>query len=324
MERSIALLVYLICTLGLPTAFAANSLIGEKPITLRGPAGKFDFMATDTSRSRVLAAHKQAKTLEIIDLKTGNPLNSVEVGHAQGVAVDSQSHRYFLGNETEQSIVIIDSQSFKKTGEVKLDGPVDAIAFDDKNGMLYAAKDDGDYLWVIDTNTSKLVGKVSIPGMPEVLEYDPATDRIYLNIKDKNEVVRIDPTTNKVDATWSTLPATSPHGLAVDSKRSRIYSAGGNGKIVALDIKTGKVTSSADISNGVDQIVFDADKDSIYSACKGFIVVTQVTDSGLKEGAKVPSPKGAHTLAFDPNTHDIWVAFADSNHSFVQKFKATH
>jgi DNA-binding beta-propeller fold protein YncE len=303
--------------------FAGESVTAETPIILEGPVGKFDFMATDATANRILAAHRGAKTLEVIDLNTGKPTKSVEVGHAQGVAIDLRGHKYFLGNEAEESIAIVDSQSLAKIGEVKVDGPVDAIAFDEKNGLLYAAKDDGDYLWVINPKASNFTDKIAIPGTPEVLEYDQKTDRIYLNIKNKNEVVRINPTKNKVEATWSTLPATSPHGLAIDSKRGRFYVAGGNGKLVSLDMKTGKVLSSVDIANGVDQIVFDMDSQLIYSACRGFISISKVTDAGLVEGNKIPSPKGAHTLAIDPNSHDVWVSYADDNHSYVQKFRAT-
>ncbi len=270
---------------------------------------------------RILAAHREAKTLEVIDLKTGRPLKAIEVGHAQGVAVDSKNNKYFFGNESENSVVVVDSKTLLKIAEVKVDGPVDAIAFDEKNGMLYAAEDDGDHLWVIDTEKAKLVGVVSIPGVPEVLSFDPETDKIYLNIKNKNTLVRIDPSTNKVDAVWPTLPATSPHGLAIDKKRGRVYSAGGNGKLVAIDLKTGKVISAVDILPGVDQIAYDTEKENIYGACKGFISITKVTDDGLQEVGRIGTPKGAHTLAVDPASHDVWVSFADNLHSYVQKFK---
>ncbi len=201
MKKSILLALLLILRFSEASANPTSLLTPDRPITLQGLAGHFDYMATDTTLSRVLAAHRDAKTLEIIDLKTGQPLKAIEVGHAQGIAVDSHGHKYFLGNESEQSIVILDSQKLTKMGEVKVDGPVDAIAFDDKNAMLFAGKDDGDYLWVIDTTASKLAGKVSIPGIPEGLEYDSKTDRVYLNIKNKDSVVRIDPAKNKVDAT---------------------------------------------------------------------------------------------------------------------------
>lgn len=51
--------------------------------------------------------------------------------------------------------------------------------------------------------------------------------------------------------------ASSPHGLAIDEKRGLAYIAGDNGKVAALDLMTGKVTSSVDISLGVDQIAYD-------------------------------------------------------------------
>ena len=322
MKPTFLALLFLFSLGAFPLAYAASSLSARPPIALPGAAGKFDFMSVDPSHARILAAHRDAKTLEIIDLKTSQPLKPIRVGAAQGVAIDAKGHRYFLGNESDHTVVWVNSKTLKKTGQVTVDGPVDAIAFDDKNGLLYAAEDDGDHLWVIDPRVSRVVGKISIPGEPEVLEFDGVTNQIYLNIKDRNSVVRIDPATSKVSATWSTLPATAPHGLVIDSKRGRVYTAGGNGKLVAIDLKTGQVVSTVDIPHGVDQIAFDVDQQVIYSACKGFISMTKVSDAGLKEGAKIPSPKGAHTLAIDPVSHDVWVSYADEHHSYFQQFKA--
>ena len=108
--------------------------------------------------------------------------------------------------------------------------------------------------------------------------------------------------------------------MVVDSSRGRIYIAGGKGKLVAIDFKTGKIVSSVDIAVGADQIAYDAKSSLIYSACKGFISVTKATEKGLEVVGNVTSPKGAHTLAVDPKTHDVWVSFSDKEHSYVQKF----
>jgi hypothetical protein len=314
-----------ISAMAAPSAPSAPSeiqpLVAEKPIVLIGKAGNFDFMGSDPSTGRILAAHKGARTLEIIEISNGMPLKAIEVGDAQGVAVDLVGHRYFTGNDSAQSIVIVDSKSLTKTAEIKVDGPVDAIEFDSKNGYLYAAKDDGESLWVLDTKVNKVIGSVVIPGIPEVMQYDVATNRLYLNIKNKNLVVRINPSTNKVDATWSTLPAVSPHGLALDVKHGYVLVAGGNGKLVAIDLKSGKNIATADISAGVDQIAFDSELDFVYSASKGYISVTKVKGGSLVPVGNVPSPKGAHTIAVDAKSHEVWVSFADSEHSYLQKFK---
>lgn len=155
-------------------------LIASPPIELNGPPGRFDFLTADSQAHRILAAHTGAGTLEVVDLKSGRPVKAISVGDAQGVAVDVRGHRYFLGNDKKQSVVTVDSNSFQKISEVKVDGPVDAITFDPKNELVFAAKDDGASLWVLDPKSAKVVGSILIPGVPEVMEYDVKTDRIYL------------------------------------------------------------------------------------------------------------------------------------------------
>jgi len=307
----------------------AQTLKSQNPLIVPGKAAHFDFMDADVSNKRILAAHKGAGTLEVLDLQTGKILKSIPVGEAQGVAVNPEAHQYYTGNDSEHSISIVDSVSLKKTGEVKLDGPVDAITFDDKDGLIYAAEDNGKKLWVVNPKSSAVVATVSIPGEPEVLEYDPQTHRIYLNIKDKDLLVSIDPNTNKVEGSWPTAPVKSPHGLAIDKKRSQAYIAGRNGKVAAVDLKSGKILSSANIATGADQIVYDEVKQLIYSACSGgkeagaksFISITRATDHGLESVGEVESMKGSHTLSVDQTTHDVWVAASDKEHSLLQKFK---
>lgn len=300
---------------------ATHALVADEPIVVPGPASHFDFMGVDKDAHRILATHTGARTLEMIDLSSGKPMKAIDVGDAQGVAVDSGGHEYFLGNKDTESVVVLNSQSLTKISEIKVDGPVDAMTFDSRNGVLYAAKDDGTLLWVIDSKLSKVIATVKIPGVPEVLEYDLKTDRVYLNIKDKDLVVRVNPRTNKVDAKWSTLPATSPHGLAIDSPRGRVFVGGKNGKLISISMKTGKLLSSIEIPPGVDQIAFDGDKRRIYSACKGFIAISEDRDLGLRSIGQTLSPEGAHTLAVDPKTKDVWVSFSDDHHSYFQRFR---
>jgi DNA-binding beta-propeller fold protein YncE len=314
-------LFFLLLSLSPSLRAASSPMVAEAPIPLAGKAGGFDFMAWDAGGNRIIAAHKRAGTLEVIDLSKDTLEKAVAVGDAQGVAIDNLNHKYFAGNDDAHSVVVVDSKTLAKGMEIKVDGAVDAITFDHLNFKIYAAQDDGDHLWVINSKTGKVETTIAIPGVPEVLEFDEKTNRVYLAIKDKDLVVRIDPATNKVDATWPTTPATSPHGLVIDSAASRVFTAGQNGKLVALDMKTGRSVGVADIASGVDQIAIDTDRKIIYSACKGFISVTQVTDHGLTMIGSVPSPKGAHTLAVDSKTHGVWVSYADSDHSYFQKFK---
>jgi DNA-binding beta-propeller fold protein YncE len=129
----------------------------------------------------------------------------------------------------------------------------------------------------------------------------------------------IDPSTNKVEKTFDTAPATGPHGLVIDSKTQRLFSAGSNGKLVMIDIKTGKVVSTVDIEKGVDQIAFDRGNQRIYCACRGAISVVQETDDGAKLLGNVTTPKGSHTIAVDQKTHAVWTCYFDDHDSYLLK-----
>jgi DNA-binding beta-propeller fold protein YncE len=298
----------------------AMPLVAEKPIVIPGAAAKFDYMNVDSEKRRLLAAHPGDNSLAVFDLKTNQFIASLPLGTVQGIIVDAARDQYITGNSKDQKVVFVNRETLKATGEVPTNGPCDDIVLDPKTSMVYADHDDGTDVWVIDARSRKLVGSVTIPEAPEFVLYDPITNRIYQNIKSDGTVQVIDPATNKVETVWHA--AESAHGLAVDGKHGRVYSAGGKGKMVVFDIHTGKSLGEIDIAPGTDQIAYDAEMQRVYCASKGFISVVQATPEGAKLIANVPSPAGAHTIAVDPRTHSVWVCYADKEHSYVQEFKA--
>ena len=300
-------------------AIAETPLTAQKPIAISGGPGNFDWMLIDANSDRVFATHKGTKSVAVVDLKTDTALPSLPVGMAQGVAIDRADNKIFFGDEEEHKVVIVDYKTLKKTGEIAVSGPVDDVLYCAKNGMIYADHDDGTDVWVIDPKTEKIVATVTIPEAPEKLEYDRTSDRIYQNIKSNNTIQVIDPSTNKVEKIFETAPVTGPHGLAIDRKGQRLFTAGSNGKLAVIDIKTGKVTTTIDIPQGVDQIAFDRGNERIYCACKGFIAVVQATSDGAKLLANVPSPKGSHTIAVDQKTHAVWTCYSDGKESYLLK-----
>jgi DNA-binding beta-propeller fold protein YncE len=307
----------ILCTL---PVLAAPPLTPQKPVKVSGGPGAYDWMVVDAPMRHLLAAHKGVKTLAVLDLDSEAMLPAVQTGETQGIAVAEKEGKIFVGDALEQKIVILDRKSLQKTGEIKVTGPVDAMTYEPNTGMIYAGHDDGTELWVIDAKSERIVTAIKIPGAPEWVEYDPASDRIYQNIKEGDTVQVIDPASNTIESVWSTAPATGPHGLAIDGKRQRLFTAGKNGKLVLIDMKTGKSIATADIGKGVDQIAFDPNAQRIYCACTGVISVVEETKDGLNSLGNVTAPKGAHTLAIDPKTHAVWVSYNDDKESYLQKF----
>ena len=302
-----------------PTAKPAPTFTGQTPIEIPGGAAHWDFMAADPDMHRILACHPGAKSLVVVDTNTNQTV--INTGEVNGVAIDTAENQYFAAGGG-QHVSIIDRATLKEVKEIPTTGPCDDVVYDPANGLVYVDHDDGTEVWIIDPKTQTIKGTVAVAGAPEVVVYDPATDKIYQNIKPTDQTQVIDPKTGAVTASWSTTPAHSPHGLAIDSEKGILFSAGKNGKLVAIDIKTGAVTASCDIASGVDQIAYDQGKHRIYCACgTGAVSVVHYTKKGnLKPVEDISVPKGTHSVAVDPTSHDAWVAYSTDTASFVQAF----
>jgi YVTN family beta-propeller protein len=186
--------------------------------------------------------------------------------------------------------------------------------------MVYVTHDDGTDVWVIDPAAAKVVATIAISGAPEYMVYDEKADRIYLNIKTKDTVAVIDPSSNKVIAQWPTAPALLPHGLAVDTENHRVFAAGGNGKLVVIDTKSGLVTGSVDIVPKVDQIAFDTVGGLVYCAGADKMSVVRTTGGKVAALGDLVTAATAKNVAVDPATRAVWTTYTDGKSSFAKSW----
>jgi DNA-binding beta-propeller fold protein YncE len=328
MRMRLTMNFYALCLM--VAGFGTPKLVADQePLTptdsveIAGTSGRFDYLEIDGELDRLLANHTQNKTLDIINLADGKLIKSIPTGAAQGAAIDSKSNRYYVTVSDQKKLAIVDREKLDVVGEVPLPGAPDGLVFDPKNGLVYVCHDNETDVWVVDPAQKKIVATIPVEQAPEYIEYDPSSDRIYQNIKSKPILMVIDPAANKVVDTWATEPAEKPHGLAIHSKAGRLFAAGGNGKLAVFDIKTGKHLDTVDILTGVDQIAFDPGNKRIYcaSGSQGLSVLEETND-GVKLLKNVQTPAGTHTLAVDPKTHAVWIAYSENGKSFVRRLDA--
>jgi DNA-binding beta-propeller fold protein YncE len=291
-------------------------------IELPESSGKFDFLRIDPNRNRLLAAHVQDGTSDFIDLKKHALIARVKVGGAVDTAMDVDSTFYYVSVQEGARVAVLDAATLKEINSIKMAGPTDAILYEPKNHRVYVTHDEGTEVWVIDPQAAKVVSSITIPGVPEAMVYDPSTDRIYLNIKTKDVVAVIDPAANKVIAEWPTAPATRPHGLALDAASHRIFSAGANGKLVAIDTTSGGAKGSVDITPKVDQIALDLRGGLLYCAGSDRMSVVRVNAGSLGRLGELTTASSARNVAVDPATRAVWTTYSDGKSSFAKGWSA--
>ncbi|MBV9531976.1 MAG: YncE family protein [Bradyrhizobium sp.] len=285
-------------------------------------SGTFDFLRVDSNRNRLLAAHEKDGTSDFIDLGQRSLIARVKIGSAVDTAMDAESKFYYVSVQEDARVAVLDATTLKEINSIKTAGPTDAIIYEPKNRRVYVTHDDGADVWVIDPQAAKVIATIAIPGAPEFMVYDPSSDRIYLNIKTRNVVAVIDPAANKVIAQWPTAPASLPHGLALDPASHRLYSAGANGKLVAIDTASGAAAGSVDIAPKVDQIALDSAGGLLYCAGTGKMSVVRVSGGKLTRLGDLVTAATAKNVAVDPATRAVWTTYTDGKSSFAKSWSS--
>ncbi len=294
-------------------------LLAKPAIVVPRAPGSFDYLNVDLDRHYLLVAHTGSRSLDVFKLATGEMLKQILVGRANGAAVDVKDRKFFVSTG-DGIVAVVDRDNLVLNDRVAMPGPGDALAFDPKNDTLYVDEAGGTHVFTVNGKTNKPGPVITIPEDPEYINYDPASDKLYQNIVSSNSVVVIDPATNAVTATWSTLPATAPHGQAIDSATGRVFAVGSNGILVAIDMKTGAVVGQATVAPRVDQIVFDPGTMRIYCASgTGLVSVVQETAAGLAAIGDVVVPEHAHTITVDPATHAVWIAYGGREEDYIMQ-----
>ncbi len=206
----------------------------------------FDYVAVDTARGRVYAAHS-ASQATIVDAATGKVLGQVTVGPLYGVAVNPANGHVYTGDGEAHTVSEVDPVAMKVLGSADVGGTIDAIAYDPANGHIYADEDDGTHTYVVDAKTMKRIGAVDLPGhKPDM----------YQNIANKSEFVVIDAATLKVKRTVPTPDVKGNHPLQYDAAHKHVLVGGQNGTLAAYDA-AGKLVGKAKIRARVDQCDLD-------------------------------------------------------------------
>lgn len=283
--------------------------------------GGFDYVAVDSIRHRVYAAHTGSHRLLIVDSQTGKELGQVEVGPLHGVAVDKATGIVYTGNGSDDSVMKIDPVAQKVVGEADVAGPIDAIAYDPATKRVYADEDSGTVVYVIDTKSMKQIGSVPLPGHDEeFLAVDPATHVVYQNVPDLAEFVEIDPQTLRVSKVVKTPMLVKDHPLQYDATLHEIAVAGKNG-IMAVYTPAGRLLGQTSFPKDVDQCSLDQ-KTHVLACAGGGVISELQLHPGAPPTLLATATVGgdAHTIGIDETTGAAWVVLTETDRDSVQQF----
>jgi len=286
----------------------------ELPAAIKG---HFDHFAVDLKENRLYATPEEYKAVLVLDLKTGKLLHTIHgIEKPHAILLRKDVNRLYVTDGEAGELRIIDNATYKIISTVKLLEDADPIGYDPATKLLYVVNGGGDVhqtysmLSVVDTTAGKKLADMKIDGDTlEAMALEKSSPKIYLNNKAKNQVDVIDREKRTILASWPVTMAKVNVAIALDEEHHRLFVACRSGAIVVFDTQTGKEITSLPITNGVDDLVFDAAAKRLYAAADGDADVYEQTDvDHYKSLGKVTTGPLGKTALLVPQLKRYFVA----------------
>jgi DNA-binding beta-propeller fold protein YncE len=282
----------------------------------RGPLNVLDYLTIHNGK--LFVTSESSGALFKVDLDVNHPsLSTVSElpgsGAAHGVALMMDRNVAFLTRSEENTVDVFDPTSLRLLARIPVADDADAILYVPSARRVYVANGDAKIATLIDPVKRITVGTVPLPGRPEFPALDSQTGVLYQNLEDINSIVAIDLGERAVIGRWSLAPCDGPSGMAINSEQRRLFAVcSRNATLVVFDLDSHQVITSLKIGGGPDSVAFDGILHRIYSAGKAgrLTVIQEDGPNAYRVLDEIHTHYGAHTLALDPVSHKVFVAYA--------------
>ncbi len=279
--------------------------------------GNFDHFGIDLKGGRLFATPEGYHAVVVFDLKTGKLVHKIDgIGKPHAVLYREDLNRVYVTDGDAGDLKVFDGTTYKLVSSVKLLEDADSIGYDPVTKYMYIDNGGGDVhqtysmLSVVDTTASQKLADLKIEGETlEAMTLEKSTPRMYVNNRAKNQVSVVDREKRALIASWPVTLCKNNVAMALDEANHRLFVACRTSQIAVLDTQTGKEITSFPITEGVDDITYDAASKRVYAACDGAVDIYE--QSGLdsyKLLANIPTGPMGRTARLVPELKRYFVA----------------
>ena len=175
---------------------------------------------------------------------------------------------------------------------------------------MYVGYGDGG-MALIDPALHKRIGDVKLPAHPESFQLDKKNNRLYVNLPDDKSIGVIDLKNFSLSGSWKIEKYRSNFPLTLDTANNLVFVGFRSPAVlVAYECNTGKQVSVNELVGDVDDIFYNADKQTIIASGGGgaINIFKRETVRSYKKVADIPTREGARTSFFIPSSQTFILA----------------
>ena len=286
--------------------------------------GGFDHAAVHQKTNRLYVAHTANDALDVIDCARDTYLHTVpDLKAVAGALVSDERDLVFTSNRGENTVGIFAPENDGQVAKIAVGVRPNGLSYDPKRNLLLAANvgdpaiPDSFTVSVVDTEQKRLIGNIPVPGRTRWTIFEPETSSFYVNIADPAQIVVINAANPTKIERFMEIPVVGPHGLDLDVEQGRLFCACDGKILVCLDAQSGRILAQADLSGVPDVIFFNAALKHLYVAVGDPGVIDVFDTDAVRLIETITTERGAHTIAFNQQTHKVYAFLPQSHRAAV-------
>lgn len=248
--------------------------------------------------------------------------------------VRAQSPRLYVGNAGGDDMSVIDLNSLKVIGDIKLGEKVHGACIQADGRRLFSTVESDHTLRVIDTATNRELASVKLTGRPNQCAATPDGKYVVVPIRDPGGADIVDVGRGKV---VKVLPALAAHNaFSYGSNRYVFVSSMKENAIKKIDLEKMDYAAVIPVGGEPRPYVVTPDGGTIYAALThlhGFVIV-DVAQKKVVKRVELPihnhTPKPmsetpgtlTHGLGLSPDGRDLWVTSLPDGVVYIYDLKA--
>jgi DNA-binding beta-propeller fold protein YncE len=287
----------------------------DKTISLPGVEGRIDHMAVDVAGQRLFVAALQNNTVEVLDLKTGQLIQSISgLGEPQGLVYVPEFDKLFVANGSDGTCRILDGHSFKTLNSLDLGDDADNVRYDAAAKKVYVGYGSGG-LAAIDAKTGEKTGDIPLPAHPESFRMNMGSPDVYVNVPEAGQIAVVDRVEGKVVDTWPLKDARENFPMVLDEANKRMFVGCRKPAAVLVYNYHGRLLQNIPIGADTDDLFYDARNKLVYASCGAgsVAIIRQIDVDNYQEAKRVVTMPNARTSLFIPELNLLCVAVPEQN-----------
>jgi len=232
-----------------------------------------------------------------------------------------QRFNLYVGNSRGDDISVIDTASWKVTGDIQAGDRIHGVCVQDDGERLFVTVESDHTLRIIDTASRQTVATVKVSGKPNQCASTPDGKYVAVPIRDGATVDIVDVQQAKI---VKTLPIKEPHNaLNMGSNRYMYVSSMESHEIDLIDLEKMDIVAHIPAGGRPRPYVISPDGKTMYVALAelhGFEIV-DIPGNTAVERVEIPSEHATlrklpyetqdtktHGLALTPDGRELWVS----------------